>query len=118
MGWFDCVASRYGCQVQGATEVALTVLDALGYLDEIPVCVGYEIDGQVTETFPVPNKLGRAKPVFETLPGWKTDVRGITDYNQLPENAKKYVDFLESKIGFPITMVSTGPKRHEITYRR
>ena len=118
VGWFDTVATKYGCTVQGATQVVLTCLDVLGYLDEIPVCVGYEIDGQVTETFPVPNKLGRAKPVFETLPGWKTDVRGITDYNQLPENAKKYVDFLESKIGFPITMVSTGPKRHEITYRR
>ena len=118
VGWFDTVATKSGCTVQGATQVVLTCLDVLGYLDEIPVCVGYEIDGQVTETFPVPNKLGRAKPVFETLPGWKTDVRGITDYNQLPENAKKYVDFLESKIGFPITMVSTGPKRHEITYRR
>lgn len=117
VGWFDAVATRYGCMVQGATQVALTCLDVLGYLDEIPVCVGYEIDGRVTETFPVPNKLNRAKPVFEVLPGWKCDIRGITEYEALPENAKKYVDFLESKIACPITMVSTGPKRHEITNR-
>lgn len=118
VGWFDTVATKYGCMVQGATQVVLTCLDVLSYLDEIPVCVGYEIDGQVTDTFPVPNKLGLAKPIFETLPGWKTDIRGVTDYNQLPENAKRYVDFLESKIEVPITMVSTGPKRHEITYRK
>ena len=118
VGWFDAVATKYGCTVQGATEVALTCLDVLGYLDEIPVCVGYEIDGKVTTTFPVPNQLVKAKPVFEKLPGWKCDIRGITDYDALPENAKKYVEFLESKIGVPIKMVSTGPKRHEMTYRK
>lgn len=118
VGWFDTVATKYGCTVQGATEVALTCLDVLGYLDEIPVCVGYEIDGKVTTTFPVPNQLMKAKPVFEKLPGWKCDIRGITDYDALPENAKKYVEFLESKIGVPIKMVSTGPKRHEMTYRK
>ena len=113
VGWFDTVATRYGCMVQGATQVALTCLDVLSYLDEIKVCTGYEIDGEVTDVFPVPAKLGRAKPVFTTLPGWKTDIRGITDYDQLPENAKAYVDFLEQKIETPITIVSTGPKRHE-----
>ena len=118
VGWFDAVATKYGCMVQGATEVALTCLDVLGYLDEIPVCVGYEIDGEVTDVFPVPAKLGRANPIFETLPGWKCDIRGITDYNQLPANAKAYVDFLEAHIGCPITLVSTGPKRSEITHRK
>ncbi|MCD8191025.1 MAG: adenylosuccinate synthase [Clostridiales bacterium] len=118
VGWFDAVATKYGCMVQGATQVALTCLDVLGYLDEIPVVTGYEIDGQVTTTFPVPSALERAKPVFTVLPGWKTDIRGITDYDALPENAKKYVDFLESQIDAPITMVSTGPKRHEMTFRR
>ena len=118
VGWFDTVATKYGCVVQGATQVALTCLDVLGYLDEIPVCTGYEIDGEVTDTFPVPAKLGRAKPVFEYLPGWKCDIRGITDYSSLPANAKAYVDFLEEKIECPITLVSTGPKRHEITHRK
>ncbi|MCI9310414.1 MAG: adenylosuccinate synthase [Lawsonibacter sp.] len=117
VGWFDAVATRYGCMVQGATQVALTCLDVLGYLDEIPVCTGYEIDGAVTDSFPTTPALLRARPVFTTLPGWKCDVRGCTDYNALPANAKAYVDFLEAHIGAPITMVSTGPKREEITYR-
>ncbi len=117
VGWFDAVATRYGCMVQGATKVALTCLDVLGYLDEIKVCTGYEIDGAVTGVFPVTPKLLRAKPVFETLPGWKCDIRGCTDYSALPENAKRYVDFLESRIGCPITLVSTGPKRHETAER-
>ncbi len=117
VGWFDAVATRYGCMVQGATQVALTCLDVLGYLDEIPVCTGYEIDGAVTHSFPTTPALLRARPVFTTLPGWKCDVRGCTDYNALPANAKAYVDFLETHIGAPITMVSTGPKREEITYR-
>ncbi len=117
VGWFDAVATKYGCMVQGATKVALTCLDVLGYLDEIKVCTGYEIDGAVTGVFPVTPRLLRAKPVFEALPGWKCDIRGCTDYNALPENAKRYVDFLESRIGCPITLVSTGPKRHEITHR-
>ncbi len=118
VGWFDAVATKYGCMVQGATQVALTCLDVLGYLEEIPVCTGYEIDGQVTTVFPVPAKLGRAKPVFTRLPGWKRDIRGITDYGDLPRQAKDYVDFLEEQIGCPITLVSTGPKRSEITRRK
>ncbi len=118
VGWFDAVATKYGCMVQGATQVALTCLDVLGYLDEIPVCVGYEIGGQVTDVFPVPAKLDQAKPVLVKLPGWKSDIRGITNYNDLPENAKAYVDFLEEHIGCPITLVSTGPKRSEMTHRK
>ena len=117
MGWFDAVATKYGCMVQGATQVALTCLDVLGYLDEIPVCTGYEIDGQITDKFPTTPSLMRAKPVFTTLPGWKCDIRGCKDYEALPENAKAYVDFLEAQIGYPITLVSTGPKRDEITHR-
>ena len=118
VGWFDAVATKYGCMVQGCTQVALTCLDVLCYLDEIKVCTGYEIDGQVTDRFPTTPSLMRAKPVFTTLPGWKCDIRGCTDYAALPENAKAYVDFLEQKIGYPITLVSTGPGRHEITKRK
>ena len=118
VGWFDAVATRYGCMVQSATEVALTAIDVLGYLDEIKVCTGYEIDGTVTRDFPVAPLLERAKPVYETLPGWKCDIRGETDYEKLPAQAKAYVDFLEEQIGVPITLVSTGPKRREITRRR
>ncbi len=117
MGWFDCVASKYGCRLQGATDMAFTVLDVLGYLDEIPVCVGYEIDGKVTTDFPVTAKLKDAKPVYETLPGWKTEIRGIKKYEDLPENCRKYIEFVEEKIGYPITMVSNGPGREDIIYR-
>ena len=117
VGWFDTVATRYGCMIQGATQVALTCLDVLGYLDEIKVCTGYEIDGKVTKDFPVPPLLEHAKPVFTTLPGWKCAIRGITDYDALPANAQAYVDFLEKEIGVPIKLVSTGPKRHEIAQR-
>ena len=117
MGWFDCVASKYGCRMQGTTDVAFTVLDVLGYLDEIPVCVGYEIDGEVTKEFPVTCKLKNAKPVYETLPGWKCDIRGIKKYEDLPENCRKYIEFVEKEIGFPITMVSNGPKREDIIER-
>ena len=117
MGWFDAVASRYGCRMQGATEVALTVLDVLGYLDEIPVCVGYEIDGKVTRDFPVTAKLAKAKPVYKVLPGWKEEIRGITEYDKLPENCRKYIEFIEKELEVPITMVSNGPGRHEIIYR-
>jgi len=118
VGWFDAVATRYGCMVQGATQVVLTAIDCLGYLDEIKVCTGYEIDGKVTADFPVPALLEHAKPVYETLPGWKCDIRGITDYSKLPQAARDYVDFLEEHIGYPITIVSTGPKRHEISLRK
>ena len=117
MGWFDAVASRYGCRIQGATEVALTVLDVLGYLDELPVCVGYEIDGKVTKDFPTTASLKKAKPVYEVLPGWKTDIRGITEYDKLPENCRKYIEFVEEKIGYPITLISNGPERHDIIRR-
>ena len=118
MGWFDCVASKYGCRMQGTTDVAFTVLDVLGYLDEIPVCVGYEIDGEVTTDFPVTHKLEKAKPVLKTLPGWKCDIRGIKTYEELPENCRKYVEFIEEQIGYPITMVSNGPGREDIIYRK
>ena len=117
MGWFDCVATKYGCRLQGATDVAFTVLDALGYLDEIPICVGYEIDGEVTTDFPVTYKLEKAKPVLKKLPGWKCDIRGIRKFEDLPENCRKYVEFIEEQIGFPITMVSNGPGREDIIYR-
>lgn len=117
MGWFDCVASRYGCKIQGATQVALTVLDVLGYLDEIPVCVGYEIDGKVRKDFPTTVELAKAKPVYEVLPGWKTEIRGIKKYEDLPENCRKYIEFIEKELEVPVKMVSNGPERHEIIYR-
>ena len=117
MGWYDCVASRYGCRIQGATDVAFTVLDVLGYLDEIPVCVGYEIDGEVTRDFPTTTRLMKAKPVLEKLPGWKCDIRGIKNYEELPENCRNYIEFIEKQIECPITMVSNGPGRGDIIYR-
>ena len=118
MGWFDCVASRYGCRLQGATDVAFTVLDVLGYLDEIPVCVGYKkADGTVTTEFPVTADLEKCEPVLEVLPGWKSDIRGIRNYENLPENCRNYIEFAEQHIGYPITMISNGPKREDIIYR-
>ena len=117
MGWFDVVASKYGCRMQGTTDVAFTVLDVLGYLEEIPVCVAYDIDGSITTDFPTTCMLEKAKPVIEVLPGWKTDIRGIKTYEELPENCRKYIEFVEEKIGFPITMISTGPGREDIIYR-
>ena len=117
VGWYDCVASKYGCRLQGATDVAFTVLDVLGYLDEIPVCVAYDIDGEQTTEFPVTHVLAKAKPVYKKLPGWKCDIRGIKTYEELPENCRKYIEFIEEQIGYPITMVSNGPGRHDIIYR-
>ncbi len=117
MGWYDCVASKYGCRIQGATGVAFTVLDVLGYLDEIPVCIGYEIDGKVTTDFPTTYLLEKAKPVYEVLPGWKCDIRGIKKYEDLPENCRKYIEFIEKHIECPITMVSNGPGRDDIIFR-
>ncbi len=117
MGWFDCVASKYGCRLQGTTDVAFTVLDALGYLDQIPVCVGYEINGEVTTEFPVTTLLEKAKPVLKVLPGWKCDIRGIRKYEELPEACRNYVEFIEREIGYPITMISNGPGREDIIYR-
>ena len=118
VGWFDCVASKYGCRIQGTTDVAFTVLDVLGYLDEIPVCTAYEVDGKETTEFPVTRLLEKAKPVLKTLPGWKCDIRGIRNYEDLPENCKKYIEFAEQQIGYPITMVSNGPAREDIIYRK
>ena len=117
MGWFDVVASKYGCRMQGTTDVAFTVLDVLGYLDEIPVCVAYDIDGEITTEFPPTYLLEKAKPVIEKLPGWKCDIRGIRKYEDLPENCRKYIEFVEEKIGYPITLVSNGPGREDIIYR-
>lgn len=117
MGWFDAVATRYGCELQGTTQAVLTVVDALGYLDELKVCVGYEIDGEVTKEFPVTPLLEKAKPVYTTLPGWKCDVSGIRKYEDLPENCRKYIEFIEKEIGVPVTMVSNGPAREDIIIR-
>ena len=117
MGWLELVATRYGCKVQGATQVAFTVLDALGYLDEIPVCVAYELDGKRIDYFPSTTKLKRCKPVLKVLPGWKTDIRGIRKYEELPENCRRYIEFAEKAVGVPFTMISNGPKREDIIYR-
>ena len=121
MGWFDCVASKYGCRLQGTTDVAFTVLDVLGYLDEIPVCIGYEINGEITTDFPTTAKLEKAKPVYKVLPGWKSEreeIRGIRNFEELPANCQAYVNFIEEQIGYPITMVSNGPGREDIIYRK
>ena len=117
MGWFDAVASRYGVRIQGTTEVALTVLDVLGYLEEIPVWVGYEINGEITTDFPTTNKLKIAKPVYEYLPGWNCDIRGIKKYEELPENCRKYIEFIEKELEVPVKLVSNGPGRDDIIYR-
>ena len=117
MGWFDAVASRYGVRIQGTTEVALTVLDVLGYLKEIPVCVGYDINGEITKDFPTTNKLKIAKPVYEYLPGWSCDIRGIKKYEELPENCRKYIEFIEKELEVPVKLVSNGPGRDDIIYR-
>ncbi|HCI74354.1 MAG TPA: adenylosuccinate synthase [Lachnospiraceae bacterium] len=117
VGWYDVVASRYGCRLQGATDVAFTVVDDLGYLDEIPVCVAYEINGVQTKDFPTTPDLKKAKPVWKILPGWKCDIRGIRRYEDLPLNCRNYIEFIEKEIGFPITMVSNGPGREDIIYR-
>ena len=117
MGWFDCVATRYGVQAQGATQVVLTALDCLSYLDEIKLCTGYEIDGEITKDFPVTPILKKAKPVLVTLPGWKCDIRGIKEFDKLPKEAQDYVNFIENEIGVKISYVSNGPKREEIIKR-
>ena len=118
MGWFDAVASRYGVRMQGATQVSLTVLDVLGYLGELPICVGYEIDGKITRDFPVTAELKKAKPVYEKLPGWKCEIKGVRKYEELPENCRKYIEFIEKELGVPVTMVSNGPGRKDIIYRK
>ncbi|SCP96505.1 adenylosuccinate synthase [Anaerobium acetethylicum] len=117
MGWFDAVATRYGCRMQGATEVAFTVLDVLGYLKEIPICIGYEIDGKITKDFPTTTFLEKAKPVLKVLPGWNEDIRGIRNYDELPENCRNYIETIEKELGVPITLVSNGPGRDDIIYK-
>ena len=114
VGWFDAVATRYGCLMQGTTKIALTVLDPLGYLDEIPICIGYEIDGKVTDIFPNTRDCYKAKPVYKTMPGWKCDIRGIRQFEQLPEEAKNYIREIERLVGFPIGYVSNGPGREDL----
>lgn len=118
VGWFDCVATAYGCRMQGATEAVLTAADVLGYLDEIKVCVAYEVDGQRTTEFPSGAKLEHAVAVYETLPGWKSDIRGMTSYEALPQQVKDFVSFIEEKIKTPINMISTGPRREDICIRK
>ena len=117
VGWYDCVASKFGCRVQGCTDVAFTVVDDLGYLDEIPVCVGYEVDGKIIKDFPVTTVLPKCKPVYKVFPGWKCDISGIKKYEDRPEKCRDYIEFIEQEIGFPITIVSNGPAREDIIYR-
>ena len=117
VGYFDAVATRYGCEVQGATEVCMTCLDVLSYMDTLHICTGYEYEGKVYTDFLTTDKLYKAKPVYETLPGWKCDIRGIKNYDELPKEAKAYVEFIEKQLGVKISMVSNGPGRHEILYR-
>ena len=117
VGWYDCVASRYGVECQGATKIAMTALDCLSYLEEIPVCVAYEIDGEVTRDFPTTNRLKKAKPVFKMLKGWHCDIRGIRKFEELPAEAQAYVEFIENELGHHIDMVSNGPEREAIIER-
>lgn len=118
MGWFDTVATRYGCMIQGATEAVLTNLDVLGYLDDIPVCVGYELEnGSIIDHFPVTADLRSAKPVLRTLKGWKCDLSHIRSFDELPEAAQQYVQFIESSIGVPVKTISVGPRRDQIMMR-
>lgn len=118
MGWLDTVAVKYGCMLQGCTDVCLSLIDVLGYLDKIPVCTAYEVDGRTITDFPVTPLLNRAKPVYEYVDGWKSDILGCRRWEDLPENARKYIEFVEEKIGYPITIISTGPKRDDIIYRK
>ncbi len=117
VGWYDCVASRYGVECQGATKIVMTALDCLSYLEEIPVCVGYEIDGEVTRDFPTTNRLKKAKPVLKMLKGWHCDIRGIRKFEELPAEAQAYVEFIENELGHHIDMVSNGPEREAIIKR-
>ena len=117
VGPVDVVATRYGVQVQGATNIALTKLDVLSYLDKIPVCEAYELDGERTEEFPFPSRLNDAKPIITYMEGWKQDISGIRKWEDLPETARKYVEYLEAQIGCPIGYVSVGPERDSIILR-
>lgn len=117
VGWFDCVATRYGIECQGATKVAMTAIDCLSYLDEIKVCTAYEVDGKIINDFPTTAILKKCKPVFTTLKGWHSNIRGIKNYDELPDEAKAYVEFIEKQLGHKIDMVSNGPEREAIIYR-
>jgi adenylosuccinate synthase len=117
VGWFDAVATRYGCMLQGATEVTLSLLDVLSYLERIPVCTAYEIEGERYTHFPTTAYLEKAAPVYEWLPGWQCDISDIRDYDKLPAEAKQYISFIERQIGVPITMISNGPKRGDLIVR-
>ena len=117
MGWFDTVSTRYGCMLQGTTEITLSLIDVLGYLDKIPVCTAYEIDGEVVTHFPVTSLLNRAKPIFTVLNGWKCDISDIRKYQDLPYNTKQYIEFIENQVGYPIKFISNGPKRDDIVLR-
>lgn len=114
VGWFDCVATAYGCLIQGATEVALTNLDVLGYLDSIRVCTDYEIEGKGTDLFPVTRDLDKAKPRYKELKGWKKDISGVRSFDTLPPEAKRYVRFIEDRIKTPIRWISNGPERDQM----
>lgn len=117
VGALDLVATKYGVEVQAATEIALTKLDILSYMDKIPVCTHYDVDGTITDEFPFPAALAHAKPVIEYFPGWKCDISKITKWEDLPKEAKDYVDMIEKAIDCPITYVSVGPERDSIIYR-
>ena len=117
VGPIDIVATRYGVEVQAATAVALTKLDVLSYMDKIPVCVHYKLDGEVTDEFPFPTALKNAEPVIEYLDGWKCDISDIRKWEELPEQAKEYVTYIEKNIGCPIKYVSVGPQRDSIVIR-
>lgn len=113
VGWFDSVATRYGCRMQGATSIALTLLDVLGYLDEIPVCVAYDLLGTKVTEFPATPRLTGAKPVFQKIPGWKCDVSSVKTFRELPKEAKDYVAFVEQQAQVPVRWVSVGPRREQ-----
>ncbi len=117
VGHFDAVATRYGCEIQGATEVCITCLDVLSYMDTIKVCTGYELDGKIYNNFLTTEQLYRAKPIYKEFKGWKTDIRGIKEYDSLPQEAKDYVQFIEKELGVKVSMVSNGPKRDEVLFR-
>lgn len=117
MGWLDLVAVRYGCMLQGTTEITLTLIDVLGYLNKIPVCTAYEIDGKIVSDFPVTPLLNRAKPIYTLMDGWDSDIKGIRNYEDLPEEAKTYIEFIEKEVGYPIKLISNGPKREDIIIR-
>ena len=117
VGPIDIVATRYGVQVQAATNIALTKLDVLSYMDKIPVCTRYVVDGKETDEFPFPALLGSAQPVVEYMDGWKYDISGVRNWEDLPEAAQKYVEFIEQQIGCRIGYVSVGPERDSIIIR-